>query len=203
MRNKFSQNRLNPLCNVYLAVCRLRDPCWIGFSVSSWIRKRKSHLLTLWLYMYLNSRMSKKLVIKRYGNRRLYNTETSSHVTLNQLVELIRQGRDCVVIDSKTKEDITKTILVQIILEEERSGKNLLPVEFLYQLIRNQDESFHDFFQNYMSVSFESYLKARSEFERRFRSWLELGSTAPQIWDKIFSVDAAREFWGIKKGEEK
>lgn len=167
------------------------------------IRDRTKQLLTLWLCVYLNSRMGKKLTIKRYGNRRLYNTETSSHVTLSQLVELIREGRDCVVIDSKTGEDITKTVLVQIILEEERNGKNLLPVEFLYQLIRNQEESFHDFFQNYLSVSFESYLKARSEFERRFRSWLELGSTAPQMWDKLFSMDAAREFWGIKKEEEK
>lgn len=146
--------------------------------------------------------MGKKLIIKRYGNRRLYNTETSSHVTLHQLTELIREGRDCVVIDSKTKEDITKTVLVQIILEEEKSGKNLLPVEFLYQLIRNQEESFHDFFQNYMAVSFESYLKARSEFERRFRSWLELGSTAPQLWDKIFPMPDAARIWGIKKDDE-
>ncbi|MCS6886116.1 MAG: polyhydroxyalkanoate synthesis repressor PhaR [Acidobacteriota bacterium] len=138
-----------------------------------------------------------KVVIKRYGNRRLYNTETSRHITMGQLVELIRSGRDCVVIDSKTNEDITKLILVQIILEEEKSGKNLLPVEFLYQLIRNREESFHDFFYNYMTASFEAYLKARSEFERRFKSWLELA--APQMWEKIFPMpEAARRLWGIK-----
>lgn len=97
---------------------------------------------------------------------------------MGQLVELIRSGRDCVVIDSKTNEDITKLILVQIILEEEKSGKNLLPVEFLYQLIRNREESFHDFFYNYMTASFEAYLKARSEFERRFKSWLRTSCSA-------------------------
>ena len=81
------------------------------------------------------------VVIKRYGNRRLYNTETSGYVTLTDLIELIRAGRNIQVLDSATKQDVTKLILTQIILEEEKNKKNLLPETFLYQLIRAQQDS--------------------------------------------------------------
>lgn len=75
------------------------------------------------------------VVVKKYANRRLYNTESSSYITLDNLAELIRKGRDFVVYDAKSGEDITRSVLTQIIVEEEGKGRNLLPTTFLRQLI--------------------------------------------------------------------
>ena len=75
------------------------------------------------------------VVVKKYANRRLYNTESSSYITLDNLAEMVRQGRDFVVYDAKTGEDITRGVLTQIIVEEEGKGRALLPTAFLRQLI--------------------------------------------------------------------
>ena len=75
------------------------------------------------------------VVVKKYANRRLYNTESSSYITLDNLAEMVRAGRDFVVYDAKTGEDITRGVLTQIIVEEEGKGQNLLPTAFLRQLI--------------------------------------------------------------------
>jgi len=75
------------------------------------------------------------VVIKKYANRRLYNTATSSYVTLEDLSQMVKAGRDFVVYDAKTGEDITRAVLTQIIVEEEQKGQNLLPINFLRQLI--------------------------------------------------------------------
>jgi polyhydroxyalkanoate synthesis repressor PhaR len=75
------------------------------------------------------------VVVKKYANRRLYNTESSSYITLDNLAEMVRQGRDFVVYDAKTGEDITRSVLTQIIVEEEGKGRHLLPTTFLRQLI--------------------------------------------------------------------
>src|SRR5580698_7825129 len=76
------------------------------------------------------------VVVKKYANRRLYNTESSSYITLDNLADMVRQGRDFVVYDAKTGEDITRSVLTQIIIEEEgKQGQNLLPTAFLRQLI--------------------------------------------------------------------
>jgi polyhydroxyalkanoate synthesis repressor PhaR len=79
---------------------------------------------------------SPTVVVKKYANRRLYNTESSSYITLDNLAEMVRQGRDFVVYDAKTGEDITRGVLTQIIVEAEgKQGQNLLPTAFLRQLI--------------------------------------------------------------------
>src|ERR1700691_3398171 len=75
------------------------------------------------------------VVVKKYANRRLYNTESSSYITLDNLAEMVHQGRDFVVYDAKTGEDITRGVLTQIIVEEEGKGRSLLPTAFLRQLI--------------------------------------------------------------------
>ena len=76
------------------------------------------------------------ITIKKYANRRLYNTESSSYITLDNLAEMVRNGRDFVVYDAKSGDDITRSVLTQIIVEEEGKGQNLLPIRFLRQLIR-------------------------------------------------------------------
>ncbi len=116
------------------------------------------------------------LIIKRYGNRRLYDTESGGYLTNQDVIDIIRQGRDIRVVDSRTGEDMTKMVLVNIILEEEKFRQNLLPVSFLLQLIRLQGETLQDFFQNYLTATLEAYLRTRREFDRRFREWLDLGA---------------------------
>jgi polyhydroxyalkanoate synthesis repressor PhaR len=140
------------------------------------------------------------IVIKRYGNRRLYNTETRSYVNYQELLEIIRTGHDIQVIDSTTKADVTKAVLVQLILEEEKNQNNILPLPFLFQLIRSKDGQVHEFFSNYLSTSFEAYLKTKEEFDRRFKGWLEMTASAPQIWEKFIpGAETMKEFWGGKK----
>ena len=78
---------------------------------------------------------SEPITIKKYANRRLYNTATSSYVTLDHLCQMVKEGVDFAVYDAKTGEDITRTVLTQIIVEEEAKGENLLPITFLRQLI--------------------------------------------------------------------
>jgi polyhydroxyalkanoate synthesis repressor PhaR len=144
-----------------------------------------------------------KLIVKRYGNRRLYNTETSTYVNYQDLIEMIRAGRDIQVVDSRTKEDVTKSILIQIILEEEKNKKSMLPVEFLFQLIRSREETAQDFFKNYLSTSFDAYMRTKQEFDRRFKGWLEMSATAPQMLEKLFpGAEAMKELWGIARKEE-
>ena len=80
------------------------------------------------------------VIIKKYANRRLYNTETSSYITLEHLAAMTREGRDFKVVDAKSEEDITHNILTQIIMEEESRGQTMLPVNFLRQLIAMNGE---------------------------------------------------------------
>jgi len=126
-----------------------------------------------------------QLIIKRYGNRRLYNTETRSYVNYEELAKLIRDGQDVQVIDSTSKEDVTKAVLIQVILEEEKNNKTVLPTQFLFQLLRSREESMQDFFKNHLSASYEAYLKTKEEFDKRFRSVLEMAVSAPQMWEKL------------------
>src|SRR5713226_9709246 len=143
-----------------------------------------------------------RILIKRYGNRRLYNTETSAYLNYQDLVKLIREGHDVQVIDSRTKADVTKPVLMQVILEEEKT-QSMLPVSFLIQIIRSRESAVQDFFKNYLSSSFEAYLKTKEEFDRRFRGFLQMSSTAPGLWEKFMpGAEAAKEFWGLSKKEE-
>jgi polyhydroxyalkanoate synthesis repressor PhaR len=141
------------------------------------------------------------ILIKRYGNRRLYNTETSGYLNYQDLVKLIRDGHDVQIIDSRTKADVTKAVLMQVILEEEKN-QSVLPVSFLFQVIRSRESAVQDFFKNYLTSSFEAYLKTKEEFDRRFRGFLQMGS-APELWEKLVpGADAVKEFWGLGKKEE-
>ncbi len=144
------------------------------------------------------------LVIKRYGNRRLYNTETKTYVNYDELAQLVRDGSDVQVIDSTTKEDVTKAVLIQVILEEEKNNKTVMPTEFLFQLLRSREGSMQDFIKNHLSASFNAYLKTKEEFDNRFRSMLEMATAAPQMWEKLIpGAELMREvLTGKKKTEE-
>ncbi|MFO0554113.1 MAG: polyhydroxyalkanoate synthesis regulator DNA-binding domain-containing protein [Polyangiaceae bacterium] len=100
------------------------------------------------------------LTIKKYSNRRLYDTDESRYITLEELTDRIKRGSDVQVIDAKTNEDLTQATLVQIVLETKAA--RLLPVSLLARLIRMQDDALGDFFSKYVSLSLEAYLAAKS-----------------------------------------
>lgn len=100
------------------------------------------------------------LVVKKYGNRRLYDTEESRYITLEELAERVRRGTDVQVVDAKTGADLTQVTLAQIILES-RGAARLLPVSLLTQLIRMGDDALAEFLGRYMSWALEVYFQAK------------------------------------------
>ncbi len=114
-----------------------------------------------------NDDTSAAVVIKKYANRRLYNTATSSYVTLDDLAQMVKDGDDFVVFDAKSGEDITRTVLTQIIFEEEGKGQNLLPINFLRQLIRFYGDSMQAFVPTYLEFSLESLAKEQERFRQQ------------------------------------
>ncbi len=107
-------------------------------------------------------------VIKKYANRRLYHTGTSSYVTLEDLATLVRGGEDFVVYDAKTGEDITRSVLAQIIFDEEsKDGQNLLPIAFLRQLIRFYGDSMQALVPRYLEFSMDNLTKEQNQFREQ------------------------------------
>jgi polyhydroxyalkanoate synthesis repressor PhaR len=108
-------------------------------------------------------------VIKKYANRRLYNTATSTYVTLEDLAQMVRAGTDFIVYDAKTGEDITRSVLTQIIFEEENKGGtgNLLPINFLRQLIRFYGDSMQGIVPNYLEMSLDSLTREQDKFRKQ------------------------------------
>ena len=104
------------------------------------------------------------VIIKKYANRRLYNTETSSYITLEHLAQMTRDDRDFKVIDAKTEEDITHNILTQIIMEEENRGQTMLPVSFLRQLISLYGDSMQAVVPQYLEASMEAFRRNQAQF---------------------------------------
>jgi polyhydroxyalkanoate synthesis repressor PhaR len=110
------------------------------------------------------------VVIKKYANRRLYNTETSTYVTLDDLAAMVKSGRDFVVFDAKTGDDLTHAVLTQIIVEQENrtGGQTLLPIPFLRQLIRFYGDSVERMVPSYLQVSLETLAKEQDRFRKQF-----------------------------------
>ncbi|NIK88667.1 polyhydroxyalkanoate synthesis repressor PhaR [Rhizomicrobium palustre] len=107
------------------------------------------------------------VVIKKYANRRLYNTESSSYVTLDHLAQMVKQGVSFEVQDARTGEDITRSVLTQIIFEEEAKGQNLLPINFLRQLIRFYGDPMQAFVPGFLDLSMDGFVRNEDEMRRR------------------------------------
>ncbi len=111
---------------------------------------------------------SDKVVIQKYANRRLYNKATSTYITLDDLAGMVREGVDFVVYDAKTGEDITRKVLTQIIFEEESRGQNLLPIQFLRQLIRFYGDQMQAFLPSYLELSLDSFIRQQERLRSQF-----------------------------------
>ncbi len=138
--------------------------------------------------------------IKKYANRRLYNTGTSAYVTLEDLAAMVKNGEDFVVHDAKSGEDITRSVLTQIIFEQEnKQGQNLLPITFLRQLIRFYGDSMQMLVPRYLEVSIDSFTREQEKFRQQmaqafgvgaFTSLEEQARRNMEIFERAFAMFA-------------
>jgi len=142
---------------------------------------------------------SEPVVIKKYANRRLYNTAASSYVTLEHLSDMVREGVDFIVLDAKTGEDITRSVLTQIIFEQESRGQNLLPVQFLRRLIRFYGDQMQGFLPPYLEMSMESFSKAqeqmRENMSRAFGASTPMAAFEEQTQRNMALFQQAMKVW--------
>jgi polyhydroxyalkanoate synthesis repressor PhaR len=111
-------------------------------------------------------KQDKPTVVKKYANRRLYDTGRSSYVTLDDLCIMVKEGHDFVVYDAKTGEDLTHQVLTQIIVDQEAKGENLLPIPFLRQLIGYYGDNLQGLVPDYLQQSFDAFTKNHEQFSR-------------------------------------
>jgi polyhydroxyalkanoate synthesis repressor PhaR len=130
--------------------------------------------------------MSEKIVVKKYANRRLYDTQKSRYVTLNEVADRIRKGEEVQVLDAKTREDVTAFILTQILLEEAKTKQFLLPASLLHTIIQYGDNVLLEFFESHLQKAIQSYLSYKTSFDSQFKKWLELGMDMSEITRKSF-----------------
>ena len=126
------------------------------------------------------------VVVKKYANRRLYNTETSTYVTLEDLATMVRSDRDFVVYDAKTGDDLTHAVLTQIIVEQEsrQGGQTLLPIPFLRQLIRFYDDQMGRMVPGYLQFSLENLAKEQEKFRNHFTQALTNPAAAFEFYQE-------------------
>lgn len=141
-----------------------------------------------------SSSLDDPIIIKKYANRRLYDTSSSSYVTLEHLSELVREGKDFIVQDAKTGEDLTRTVLTQIIFEQENKGGNALPLNFLRQVIRFYGDSVSSALPTYLDMAMNNFTKN----QERWRDLVSSGvATNPM---SLFEEQARRNFEMFERG---
>ncbi len=111
-----------------------------------------------------DAKAAQPIVIKKYANRRLYNTETSSYITLDHLAAMTREGRDFQVFDARSGDDITRSVLTQIVMEEESTGQTMLPVPFLRQIIAMYGDSMQSMVPGYLEASMAAFTENQNKF---------------------------------------
>src|SRR5665213_3363252 len=136
-----------------------------------------------------------KVVIQKYANRRLYNKATSTYITLDDLAVMVRDNVDFVVYDAKSGEDITRKVLTQIIFEEESRGQNLLPIQFLRQLIRFYGDQMQAFLPSYLELSLDGFIRQQERLRSQFSvinpAVVGVGAYEEQIRQNIALFDRA------------
>lgn len=131
--------------------------------------------------------MSKQRVIKRYQNRKLYDTVASTYVTLDDIAQMIKDGEDVRVIDNKTKKDLTGLTLTQIIFEEEKKQKSILPLAVLKRIIQSGGESISEFVDRHIVPGLNSLSNARSEMEKYVNKLIRRGKIEPEEGRRMMS----------------
>lgn len=137
------------------------------------------------------------VIIKKYANRRLYDTESSSYITLDHLSAMTRAGREFKVVDAKSGEDITHNVLTQIIMEEETRGTTMLPVSFLRQLISMYGDQMQAMVPHYLEASMEAFRRNQEQFRSALTGMIETSSNPFETMARqnMAMVKAATEMW--------
>ncbi len=131
------------------------------------------------------------VVIKKYANRRLYNTESSTYITLDNLAQMTREGRHFKVVDAKSGDDITHNVLTQIIMDEESRGANMLPVNFLRQLISMYGDSMQSMVPQYLESSMDAFRRNQEQFRSAMEGAFGTGPFAELARQNMAFLDAA------------
>ena len=141
-----------------------------------------------------------KVTIKKYANRRLYDTESSTYITLDRLAHMVREGREFEVVDAKTGEDITRQVLTQIIVDEEARGATMLPLNFLKQLIGLYGNSMQNFVPSYLEAARDAFQRNQSAVKDALggNMFADLAKRNMAMFE-----DAAQAFTGKSKAEAK
>ncbi len=137
--------------------------------------------------------MDEKILLKKYSNRRLYDTRKSRYVTLEDLTGMIKSGNPVEIIDAATKEDVTAFILTQVILEEARKKNILLPVPVLHLIIQHGDGALSEFFDKYLHKTIQNYLEYKKAFDDQFSKWLEVGTDMSKLMPDMMEGPATME----------
>jgi len=137
------------------------------------------------------------ITIKKYANRRLYNTATSSYVTLDNLCQMVKDGHDFVVYDAKSGEDITRSVLTQIIFEQEGKGQNLLPIQFLRQLISFYDDQMGQVVPSYLDMSMDTLTRNQDELRDRMSEAFGSPAQSMRVFEDMTKANLAlfQETW--------
>ena len=133
------------------------------------------------------------VIIKKYANRRLYNTSSSSYITLDDLAQMTRNGVEFQVLDAKTGADITHSILTQIIMEEEAHGEHMLPVSFLRQLISMYGNSMQAMMPSYLEASMENFRENQVKLQEAFKSSMGAEAFAKMAETNMAMFNAAAQ----------
>ena len=149
---------------------------------------------------------AERVIIQKYANRRLYNKATSSYITLDDLATMVKEGVDFVVYDAKGGEDITRKVLTQIIFEEEGRGQNLLPIQFLRQLIGFYGDRMQAFLPSFLELSLDSFIRQQERLRGRVSAVTPpgLGAFDEQIRQNMALFDKAMKMFTpfAYRGEE-
>jgi polyhydroxyalkanoate synthesis repressor PhaR len=142
-----------------------------------------------------SAREADRVVIKKYANRRLYNTRSSAYVTLENLSEMVKNGVDFVVYDAKSNEDITRSVLTQIIFEEESHGQNLLPIQFLRQLIQFYGGSMQAFVPSFLELSLDGFTRQQERLRGQIGVASAMGFMEEQVRQNLALFDRAMKMF--------
>ncbi|HBH29260.1 MAG: transcriptional regulator [Desulfofustis sp. PB-SRB1] len=143
--------------------------------------------------------MENKILIKKYPNRRLYDTKMSSYVTIADVADMIRAGNRVEVQDVTSGEDVTALVLTQIIMDKAKKNQGLLPVSLLHLVIQFGENLLHEFFENYLEKTMENYLIYRKTMDDQVNVYLDMGMDFSSLAEKTIKDLEAMNMFSKKK----
>ena len=148
--------------------------------------------------------MENTILIKKYPNRRLYNTKISAYITINDVAELIKSGHRVEVREVTNDEDVTALVLTQIIMDKAKKNQGLLPVSLLHLVIQFGENLLHEFFENYLEKTMENYLVYRKTMDAQVNAYLDMGMDFSNLAEKtIKDMESLNLFYETFKQRDK